>query len=106
MSRHVEKFGTFYKLTFRNVEKELFGSDGEWLYLLCRGISSEEIRERSALQSITASKNFQTHILKQELLLKWIWTLIGELTIRVGVDVGENHRLPSSMTVFLSMFII
>jgi nucleotidyltransferase/DNA polymerase involved in DNA repair len=88
----------------RNVDKDSFGPDGEWLYHLCRGISSEDIRERSALQSITASKNFQTPVSQQELLMKWIWTLIGELTIRVGVDVQENHRVPSSMTVNRLMF--
>ena len=73
--------------------RERFGSDGQWLYQLLRGIDSSAVQQRSANHSMMSVKNFRPRLTSSKMALSWLAVLSSELSKRLQEEREDDPSM-------------
>lgn len=73
--------------------EDRFGTDGEWLYRLIRGVDTSDVVQRSANLSMMSAKNFRPGISTTPVALSWIATMSSELSTRLQEEREETRMM-------------
>eukprot|EP01134_Creolimax_fragrantissima_P002806 CFRG2806T1 len=80
---------------------DMYGdTKGAWLFDVVNGVCSEEVKERSIVDSIGCGKNFRgvTAISTWEEFRHWLSELNSEICERIRTDIATNDRVPTQLT--------
>ncbi|KAL5009243.1 hypothetical protein ScPMuIL_014824 [Solemya velum] len=97
---NVQVMADLLKFTRRELQNQIGDKPGAWLYDMCRGVDTEEVRPRQIAKSIGCSKTFNGKLCldTKDKVLHWLSQLTDELIERLLEDRNKNKRVAKTLT--------